>query len=361
MSIEIRNIHKQFGDFQALGDVSLDIHSGELIALLGPSGCGKTTLLRIIAGLEIADSGTILFSGEDTTHVHVRERQVGFVFQHYALFRHMSVFENVAFGLRVKPRNERPSEAQIKQKVHDLLSLVQLDWLADRYPSQLSGGQRQRIALARALAVEPKVLLLDEPFGALDAKVRKELRRWLRRLHDDLNVTTIFVTHDQEEALEVADRVVVMNKGHVEQVGSPQDVWEHPASPFVYGFLGDVNLFHGRAHEGEMHIGVDKQTVSFASPEHSGAQDAKAYAYVRPHDFDVRRYTTGDEGIVAQLSRAIVVGPIARLELVAAEGDSPSDEQIIEAQIPASQYYEQNFAEGETLILTPRKVKVFTL
>jgi sulfate transport system ATP-binding protein len=361
MSIEIRNIHKQFGDFQALGDVSLDIHSGELIALLGPSGCGKTTLLRIIAGLEIADSGTILFSGEDTTHVHVRERQVGFVFQHYALFRHMTVFENVAFGLRVKPRAERPSEEQIKKKVHDLLSLVQLDWLADRYPSQLSGGQRQRIALARALAVEPKVLLLDEPFGALDAKVRKELRRWLRRLHDDLNVTTIFVTHDQEEALEVADRVVVMNKGNVEQVGSPQEVWEHPASPFVYGFLGDVNLFHGRAHEGEMHIGVDKQTVSFASPEHSGAQDAKAFAYVRPHDFDVRRYTSGDEGIVAQLSRAIVVGPIARLELIAAEGDSPSEEQIIEVQIPTSQYHEQRFVEGETLILTPRRAKVFTV
>ncbi len=200
MSIEIRNIHKQFGDFQALGNVSLDIHSGELIALLGPSGCGKTTLLRIIAGLETADAGAILFSGEDTTHVHVRERQVGFVFQHYALFRHMTVFENVAFGLRVKPRSERPSEEQIKKKVHDLLSLVQLDWLADRYPSQLSGGQRQRIALARALAVEPKVLLLDEPFGALDAKVRKELRRWLRRLHDDLNVTTIFVTHDQRRS-----------------------------------------------------------------------------------------------------------------------------------------------------------------
>ena len=218
MSIEIRNIHKEFGNFQALGDVSLDIHSGELIALLGPSGCGKTTLLRIIAGLESADSGTILFSGEDTTHVHVRDRQVGFVFQHYALFRHMTVFENVAFGLRVKPRHLRPSEAQIQQKVHDLLNLVQLDWLSDRYPSQLSGGQRQRIALARALAVEPKVLLLDEPFGALDAKVRKELRRWLRHLHDDLNVTTIFVTHDQEEALEVADRVVVMYKGQVEQI-----------------------------------------------------------------------------------------------------------------------------------------------
>ena len=213
----IRNIHKKFGSFKALVDVNLDIQSGELIALLGPSGCGKTTLLRIIAGLETADQGIIAFSGEDTTNVHVRERQVGFVFQHYALFRHMTVFENVAFGLRVKPRAMRPSESDIHKKVHDLLNLVQLDWLVDRYPSQLSGGQRQRIALARALAVEPKVLLLDEPFGALDAKVRKELRRWLRRLHDDLNVTTIFVTHDQEEALEVADRVVVLNKGNIEQ------------------------------------------------------------------------------------------------------------------------------------------------
>jgi sulfate transport system ATP-binding protein len=234
---------------------------------------------------------------------------------------------------------------------------------ANRYPSQLSGGQR--IALARALAVEPKVLLLDEPFGALDAKVRKELRRWLRRLHDDLNVTTIFVTHDQEEALEVADRVVVMNKGHVEQVGSPQDVWEHPASPFVYGFLGDVNLFHGRAHEGEMHIGVEDQTVRVASPEHHAAQDAKAFAYVRPHDLEVRRHTSdpsgegGEGGIVAKLTRAIVVGPIARLELVAAEGNSPSEAQIIEAQIPASEFYAQGFKEGETLVLTPRKARVF--
>ena len=359
MGIDIKNIHKQFGDIQALGDVSLDIHSGELIALLGPSGCGKTTLLRIIAGLEHADSGSIWFSGADITHVHVRERQVGFVFQHYALFRHMTVFENVAFGLRVKPRKERPSESEIQRKVHDLLNLVQLDGLADRYPSQLSGGQRQRIALARALAVEPKVLLLDEPFGALDAKVRKELRRWLRRLHDDLNVTTIFVTHDQEEALEVADRVVVMNQGKIEQVGSPQDVWDHPASPFVYGFLGDVNLFHGRAHQGEMHIAVDDQSVRLASPDHSQAQDAKAFAYVRPHDLDVRRYQVGDEGIVAQLQRAVVVGPIARLELVAAEGDSPSDAPIIETQIPASQYLDEGFKAGETLLLTPRKARVF--
>src|SRR5512137_1251532 len=228
MSIEIRNVHKQFGDFQALRNVSLDIDSGELVALLGPSGCGKTTLLRIIAGLETADTGTILFAGADATDVHLRDRQVGFVFQHYALFRHMTVFENVAFGLRVKRRGQRPDEARIKAKVRELLALVQLDWVADRFPSQLSGGQRQRIALARALAVEPKVLLLDEPFGALDAKVRKELRRWLRRLHDELHVTSIFVTHDQEEALEVADRVVVMNRGRIEQQGSPDEVYDQP-------------------------------------------------------------------------------------------------------------------------------------
>ncbi|HVR48202.1 MAG TPA: sulfate ABC transporter ATP-binding protein, partial [Pseudorhodoferax sp.] len=234
MSIEIRNVSKQFGDFRALNNVSLDIASGELVALLGPSGCGKTTLLRIIAGLESGDAGSILFSGEDTTDVHVRERQVGFVFQHYALFRHMTVFDNVAFGLRMKPRGQRPSEAQIKAKVHELLGLVQLDWLADRFPAQLSGGQRQRIALARALAVEPKVLLLDEPFGALDAKVRKELRRWLREFHDRTGHTTVFVTHDQEEALELADRVVVMSQGKIEQVGTADDVYDTPNSPFVF-------------------------------------------------------------------------------------------------------------------------------
>ena len=233
MSIQVHDIHKQFGAFTALDRVSLDFPSGELVALLGPSGCGKTTLLRVIAGLETADSGRVILEGEDASDTHVRERQVGFVFQHYALFRHMTVFENVAFGLRVKPRRERPNEAEIRRRVHRLLELVQLDWLADRYPAQLSGGQRQRIALARALAVEPRVLLLDEPFGALDAKVRKELRRWLRHLHDELHVTSIFVTHDQEEALEVADRVVLMNKGRVEQVGTPEEVYEHPATPFV--------------------------------------------------------------------------------------------------------------------------------
>jgi sulfate transport system ATP-binding protein len=357
MSIEIRNVSKQFGTFRALRDVSLDVASGELVALLGPSGCGKTTLLRIIAGLETADTGSILFSGEDTTDVHVRERQVGFVFQHYALFRHMTVFENVAFGLRVKPRSTRPSETQIKSKVLELLKLVQLDWLADRYPSQLSGGQRQRIALARALAVEPKVLLLDEPFGALDAKVRKELRRWLRRLHDELHVTSIFVTHDQEEALEVADRVVLMNSGKVEQVGSPQDVWDHPASPFVYGFLGDVNLFHGRADEGEVTV----EGIRIDSTDDRQLRNGRALAYVRPHDLEIRRFAPGVTGIVATLSRAIVVGPIARLELEPVEPnpDNPGSGTIIEAQLPAQQFRDLGLQEGDTVVATPRKARVF--
>ena len=241
MSIEIQGINKRFGAFQALKDINLHIESGELVALLGPSGCGKTTLLRIIAGLEAPDTGNIGFHGEDVSGRDVRDRNVGFVFQHYALFRHMTVFDNVAFGLRMKPRRERPSETQIASKVHELLNMVQLDWLADRYPEQLSGGQRQRIALARALAVEPKILLLDEPFGALDAKVRKELRRWLARLHEEIHLTSVFVTHDQEEAMEVADRIVVMNKGQIEQVGSPAEVYEQPASDFVYHFLGDSN------------------------------------------------------------------------------------------------------------------------
>ncbi len=249
MSIEIRNISKRFGAFRALDNISLDIHSGELVALLGPSGCGKTSLLRIIAGLETPDSGSIAFHGEDVSEHNVRERNVGFVFQHYALFRHMTVFDNVAFGLRMKPKAERPSEAQIREKVQGLLEMVQLAWLADRYPEQLSGGQRQRIALARALAVEPKILLLDEPFGALDAKVRKELRRWLARLHEEIHLTSVFVTHDQEEAMEVADRIVVMNKGVVEQVGSPSEVYDQPASDFVYHFLGDANRLHQDGRE----------------------------------------------------------------------------------------------------------------
>ena len=359
MSIEVRNLNKRFGQTVVCDNLNLDIPAGELVALLGPSGSGKTTLLRIIAGLEVPDSGSVLFHGADATNTDVRERQVGFVFQHYALFAHMSIFENVAFGLRVRPKSTRPSDKEIRAKVTELLKLVQLDWIADRYPHQLSGGQRQRIALARALAVEPKVLLLDEPFGALDAKVRKELRRWLRRLHDDLHVTSVFVTHDQEEALEVADRVVLMNSGRVEQIGSPQEVWDHPASPFVYGFLGDVNLFHGRAHEGEVQIGADHHGVRLASPEHNDAQDAKAFAYVRPHDLDVQRYTPGASGIVVTLTRAIVIGPIARLELNRVDATHDKDAELVEAQIPAQQFRDLDLREGETLVLTPRAARVF--
>ena len=241
MSVSIENLSKRFGGFAALNGVNLEIPGGELIALLGPSGSGKTTLLRIIAGLETADGGIVRYQDEDVTGRPVRERNVGFVFQHYALFRHMTVFENIAFGLRVR---RRPA-AEVDRRVGELLELIQLSSLGRRYPSQLSGGQRQRVALARALAAEPKLLLLDEPFGALDAKVRQELRSWLRRLHREIHVTSIFVTHDQEEAFEVADRVVVMNKGRIEQVGTPQEVFDHPATPFVMDFLGNVNVFHG--------------------------------------------------------------------------------------------------------------------
>jgi len=350
MSIEVNRIAKRFGSFTALDDVSLDFPSGELVALLGPSGCGKTTLLRIIAGLETPDAGSVLFHGADASRQDVRERQVGFVFQHYALFRHMSVFENVAFGLRVKPRAQRPSNAAIREKVMDLLKLVQLDWLAERYPHQLSGGQRQRIALARALAVEPRVLLLDEPFGALDAKVRKELRRWLRRLHDELHITSIFVTHDQEEALEVADRVVLMNKGRVEQVGSPNEVYEHPASPFVYGFLGTVNVFHGRAVGGRVHLGP--VSVDASSHEHLG--DAPAIAYARPHEIEIERFSPGAEGIPALLSRLLLIGPTARLEL-----EREDTGEIVEAEISAARANALGLKPGESMMLKPRRMQVF--
>lgn len=270
MGIDIRNINKQFGQFRALNEINLAINSGELVALLGPSGCGKTTLLRIIAGLEKPDSGQIVFHGEDVSVHDVRDRNVGFVFQHYALFHHMTVFDNVAFGLRMKPRSIRPSKRDIETKVHELLNMVQLDWLADRYPEQLSGGQRQRIALARALIVEPRILLLDEPFGALDAKVRKELRRWLSRLHENINLTSVFVTHDQEEAMEVADRIVLMNKGVIEQIGSPAEVYNHPASEFVYHFLGDSNRL--KVAHSEKPILFRPHEVAIASEVREGFQ-----------------------------------------------------------------------------------------
>jgi len=352
VSIEISNIRKNFGSFSALNDVSLQVPSGELVALLGPSGCGKTTLLRIIAGLESPDSGSIAFNGEDTTSRNVQERRVGFVFQHYALFRHMTVFENVAFGLRVRPKKARPNEAEIHRRVHELLNLVQLDWLADRYPPQLSGGQRQRIALARALAVEPQVLLLDEPFGALDAQVRKDLRRWLRRLHDELHITSVFVTHDQEEALEVADRVVVMNKGVIEQIGTPNDVYEHPASPFVYQFLGNVNLFHSRVHAGFARIG----DLQLETPEYADTHDTPALAYVRPHDITIHRTAEGEDGSAfkAVVSFIQAIGPVVRLEL-----QREDDSELVEAEITRERFRELDLRNGEVVFIKPRAYKVF--
>jgi len=338
MSIEIRSIGKRFGSFVALQDVSLHIPTGELVALLGPSGCGKTTLLRIIAGMETADSGQVLFAGEEATHVHARDRNVGFVFQHYALFRHMTVFENVAFGLRVKARRLRPGEAEIRRRVADLLKLVQLDWLADRYPSQLSGGQRQRIALARALAVEPRVLLLDEPFGALDTKVRKELRRWLRRLHDEMHISSVFVTHDQEEALEVADRVVVMNQGRIEQIGSPDEVYTNPASPFVYQFLGNVNVFHSRMHGAWADVGREQM-------------EAEATAYVRPHDIDIEhRPVVGS--LQATVQEVHAIGPLVRVELAHAS-------ELIEVELTRERANVLALASGQQVWLKPRELRVF--
>ena len=338
MSIEIRNISKRFGNFVALDDINLDIPTGELVALLGPSGCGKTTLLRIIAGMETPDGGDVLFSGAEATHLHARERNVGFVFQHYALFRHMTVFENVAFGLRVKPRKERPNEAEIKRRVMELLGLVQLDWLADRYPSQLSVGQRQRIALARALAVEPKVLLLDEPFGALDTKVRKELRRWLRRLHDDMHISSVFVTHDQEEALEVADRVVVMNHGKIEQIGSPDEVYSNPASPFVYQFLGNVNVFHERVHGGYAEI-------------ERGAADGGATAFVRPHDIEIAHQAL-DQSLPATVQHVHPIGPVVRIELL-------HKSEIVEVELSRERHEALQLAVGQSVWFRPRQLKVF--
>jgi sulfate transport system ATP-binding protein len=305
MSIEAHGIRKKFGSYTALDGVDLNVPKGKLVALLGPSGSGKTTLLRIIAGLEFPDagSGRVLFHGDDVTDLPAGKRKVGFVFQHYALFRHMSVFENVAFGLRVRRRRDRPSATAISERAHRLLELVQLDGLAGRFPSQLSGGERQRVALARALAVEPKVLLLDEPFGALDARVRKDLRRWLRRFHDEIQLTTIFVTHDQEEALEIADEVVIMNKAHVEQVGTPQQVYDKPASPFVYQFLGNVNVLRSPTL-----VGARRRAEG-------GDESSEGQIYVRPHDIELTPHDAGGDGLSAIVRHIHAAGPHARLML----------------------------------------------
>src|SRR5690554_4388835 len=350
MSIEIDRVNKRFNDFVAVDNVSLSLKDGELTALLGPSGSGKTTLLRIIAGLEQPDSGRIRFQGEDTTDMHVSDRGVGFVFQHYALFKHMNVFENVAYGLTVKPRSQRPSKQEIRRKVMELLEMVQLDWTADRLPSQLSGGQRQRIALARALAVEPRVLLLDEPFGALDARVRAELRRWLRRLHDEIHVTSIFVTHDQEEALEVSDRVVVMNHGRVEQDGDPEEVYDHPANPFVYQFLGNVNLFHARVHDGVAKIG----DVTLPAPEFEGYQNEPGQAYVRPHEIEVFADRDHDGALHAKVELVSVVGPMVRLEL-----RTDNSEALVHAELPKHRFRELGLAQGGDAWIRPIHSRVF--
>jgi sulfate transport system ATP-binding protein len=350
MGIEVRNINKSFGRFKALQDINLSVPTGELVALLGPSGSGKTTLLRIIAGLEIPDSGAIYFHGEETTGQRVQERKVGFVFQHYALFKQMTVFENVAFGLRVQPRNKRCSKREIKARVNDLLKLVQMEWLAERYPAQLSGGQRQRIALARALAVEPKVMLLDEPFGALDAKVRKELRRWIRHLHDQIHITSIFVTHDQDEALEVADRVVIVNEGKIEQIGTPEEVYDHPANLFVYKFLGNVNLFRGRISDGQVHIGANV----FEMPAGETNPNANAVAYARPYELEVGRQQNEITNIKAIILYLRAIGPIIRLELRRTDNDD-----LIDVELSKEKYRAENFQVGETVFIGLRNPRLF--
>jgi sulfate transport system ATP-binding protein len=353
MSIAIRQVRKQFGAFRALDDVSLDIPTGGLVALIGPSGSGKTTLLRVIAGLEIPDTGAILLDDEDATRQHARQRRVGFVFQHYALFRHMTVFENVAFGLRVRPWRARPPEDQIRSRVRELLQLVQLDPLAGRYPAQLSGGQRQRVALARALAIEPRVLLLDEPFGALDAKVRRELRRWLRRFHDELRITTVFVTHDQEEALEVADQVAVMHAGRIDQFASPAEIYEHPATPFVYDFLGGANRFRGLVHRGRACVGG----MDFAAPEHAEAEQQAAVAYARPHEIEVERDQNGHSVIAAVVRQVLAVGPVVRLELEATHEGASRD--LIEVELSRERHFALGLRVGDRVFARPRTLRVF--
>jgi sulfate transport system ATP-binding protein len=347
VAIEVKNIVKKYGAFAALDDVDLKVANGELLALLGPSGSGKTTLLRIIAGLDWPDSGEVSFDGENALARGAGERHVGFVFQHYALFRHMTVFENVAFGLRVQPRAIRKDEATIRARVKELLDLVQLDWLATRYPSQLSGGQRQRIALARALAIEPRILLLDEPFGALDAKVRKELRQWLRTLHEEINVTSIFVTHDQEEALEVANRVVVMDKGRIEQIGTPGDVYDHPATAFVHSFIGEsivlpVDVSDGKVRLGDKILNVD-----------AGGVSGPSNLFVRRHDMTVgpvgEAATNG--ALEGTVRRVRTFGPIQRADIAL----TGSADTLVEIDAPR----DRNLATGDLVSLQPRRYRIF--
>lgn len=392
MTIQVKNICKRYGSFTALNDVNLEVNPGELLALLGPSGSGKTTLLRIIAGLDFPESGRVFLDGSETQEKHIKDRNVGFVFQHYALFRNMTVFENVAFGLRVRPNHRRPSDDVIMHKVMGLLELVHMEAFHDRYPAQLSGGQRQRVALARALAVEPKVLLLDEPFGALDAKVRKELRQWMRRLHDDIHITSIFVTHDQEEAMEVADRVVVMNQGRIEQIGTPDEVYHSPANSFVYDFLGNYNEFDGwRGSDGAIHIVEDDITESAISLASSGGwlsrypgiesvvqrimpvlaekkysisparrnkpkltegQPVKLFA--RPHEMFITRTTDdGHEYIPVNVLHINPAGALAKLDLQRRSG------RIIQAELPKQVIDDLKIKKNDDIFVRPKTMKVF--
>lgn len=346
MSISVRNVTKKFGSFTALDQVSLDVKSGELLALLGPSGSGKTTLLRILAGLDKPSTGDVLLGGNNVTDDPVRNRRIGFVFQHYALFRHLSIFENIAFGLRIKPRSERPSEQEIRRRVKELLDLIQLPWVADRFPHELSGGQRQRVALARALAVQPSVLLLDEPFGALDAKVRQELRGWLRRLHDEIHITSVFVTHDQEEALEVADRVVILEKGKIAQVGSPVDVYHDAETPFVYEFLGHANRFRGAIAERLLASAEGVQNAGGVAIGKVGS------AYVRPHDFHV--VASSNQALSVRIASVRPLGQQVWIDLTLDGYDSN-----IRAQLSWREWKELELHEGADIWVRPRHVHVF--
>jgi sulfate transport system ATP-binding protein len=346
VGISVRNVTKRFGEFVALDNVSLEVPDGALVALLGPSGSGKTTLLRIISGLETADEGAILYEEQDATKRSPRDRNVGFVFQHYALFRHMTVFENIAFGLRVR----RWKRADIEQRVHELLRLIQLESLGPQMPSQLSGGQRQRVALARALAAAPKVLLLDEPFGALDAKVRQELRQWLRRLHDEIHVTSVFVTHDQEEAFEVADRVVVMNRGRVEQVGTPEDVFEHPANGFVMDFLGNVNVFHGRVEGGRALVGG----LDLDYPDYPHDEAKPATVYVRPHELEIDRRPADRSSLAAQIVRINPAGAVVKVELSARDFGL-----MLNVNLTQERFAELELRTGDAVFVFPKRARVF--
>lgn len=354
MSITVDSINKRFGQYQALDNVSLDIPEGKLTALLGPSGSGKTTLLRIIAGLESADSGRICFSGRDVTGLHVRDRNIGFVFQHYALFRHMTVAQNIAFGLDSLPRRQRPPKAEIRTRVNELLEMIQLPHLAQRFPAQLSGGQKQRVALARALATRPKILLLDEPFGALDAKVRKDLRRWLRNLHDEFHFTSIFVTHDQEEALELSDQVVVMSQGHVEQVNEPTELYARPDSRFVFDFLGQVNVFSGELERGRLTQGKAWVTLPGSSLQGS------AQLYLRPHEVKLASEPAAHAHLPLRIEAVSLIGSEVRVELRPEGWQSEGSDDVWEIGISHTEFNHQRPARGDLRYAVPEVGHLFT-